>query len=354
MEYETFSPTADKLLNPDGSVTTNAGVIIQPADPDRAAEYASRMPQAAKWLLPDGSIVDKIPTSGGDVVIPKPYYFATCSTSYADATKILSGLPVGYVPTLGDLLIIKFTNQNMAIDLYFSIAGSTAKYHVLFNGLATNAQASGWKAGSVFMFYFDGSIFHQLTYAREVDVYGTFDKNLSGVYAQIGLTIQNYQLALERADGAFESALSISTPSNSTSKTVNANTDFRVAGMIWYLGGTTAYTAVAGRALTDTDMIQKVDVTGNILQYAMNGAAGLASNSWVYLVGIPQSDPMLYRLDPGSYTSWYTTTKPTTEDGKVYIRLGRTGTAAYNYFSLFPDHPAFWFKNGSFRPYLTQ
>ena len=67
------------------------------------------------------------------------------------------------------------------------------------------------------------------------------------------------------------------------------------------------------------------------------------------LVGIPQTNPMVYRLDATSFTSWYTTTKPTTDDGKVYIRLGYlSGLAA---FSLFADHPVFWFKNGYFRPY---
>ena len=68
MSYEETTPAADKWLLADGSVTTMAGEVILPADPDRAAEYAARSPAAAKWLLPDGSILDKLPVSGEGTV----------------------------------------------------------------------------------------------------------------------------------------------------------------------------------------------------------------------------------------------------------------------------------------------
>lgn len=56
-----------------------------------------------------------------------------------------------------------------------------------------------------------------------------------------------------------------------------------------------------------------------IVSYALNGAENLTPYNWVYLVGIPQEDPMLYKLDPTSPTSWYTTELPEEDDGKVYI-----------------------------------
>jgi hypothetical protein len=61
---------------------------------------------------------------------------------------------------------------------------------------------------------------------------------------------------------------------------------------------------------------------------------------------------MLFRLDPTDYTNWYTTTIPTEDDGKVYIRLGyyEIGGIA----NLMSAHPAYWFKDGYFRPYLTR
>ena len=48
-------------------------------------------------------------------------------------------------------------------------------------------------------------------------------------------------------------------------------------------------------------------------------------------------------------------TLPTTDDGKVYIELGRMGnqSTGQNYFILFPAHPMYWYKNGAIRPYGT-
>ena len=69
MSYGDMAPAADKWLQPDGSVTTTAGDVIFPADPDRAQEYVARLPNAAKWLLPDGNVVSEMPGSGGGGII---------------------------------------------------------------------------------------------------------------------------------------------------------------------------------------------------------------------------------------------------------------------------------------------
>jgi hypothetical protein len=58
MAYEDLAPAVDKWLHADGSVTTLAGVVILPADSERAEEYASRAAHADKWLREDGSVVD--------------------------------------------------------------------------------------------------------------------------------------------------------------------------------------------------------------------------------------------------------------------------------------------------------
>lgn len=47
-------------------------------------------------------------------------------------------------------------------------------------------------------------------------------------------------------------------------------------------------------------------------------------------------------------------TLPTTDDGKIYIELGRLGNQSngQNYFILFPSHPMYWYKNGAVQPYV--
>ena len=60
--YGTFSPIADKILNPDGSVTSIlTGTTVQAANDAGAALYKTMSPKAAKYLLPDGSTVSAIP-----------------------------------------------------------------------------------------------------------------------------------------------------------------------------------------------------------------------------------------------------------------------------------------------------
>jgi len=58
MSYDDVAPTTNKILHADGSVTTAAGEVILPADPNRAEEYTRRAAFADKWLRSDGSVTD--------------------------------------------------------------------------------------------------------------------------------------------------------------------------------------------------------------------------------------------------------------------------------------------------------
>jgi hypothetical protein len=63
MSYNNSPVMPNKYLLPDGSITTFAGVEWAAADSDRADTYKQIQWQAAKWLMPDGSIVSAIPIS---------------------------------------------------------------------------------------------------------------------------------------------------------------------------------------------------------------------------------------------------------------------------------------------------
>jgi len=67
MDYDSFSPKANKILNADGSVTTLTGEPVFGPDPGRAAMYEMMSPIANKLLNPDGSIstFDEIGSGGG-------------------------------------------------------------------------------------------------------------------------------------------------------------------------------------------------------------------------------------------------------------------------------------------------
>jgi hypothetical protein len=287
-------------------------------------------------------------------------FFAETATAYSTINKVLTGLPEGYTPQSGDVIFMtyKTATQNSAVSPKFDIGGTV--YDILFAGVALNSVTNNWRLNMILPFYFDGTQFHQLYLPRTVDnntTYtiptGFFEMPLTGFYLKINpeRTIDRYQLCLERADGTFDKACTAAY-STSTTKAVNTATDFKVDGLIWFNNSASSYTMNTIYSASSTQVIQTYQ-SSYIMTYALNGNAGLTTYSWLYLVGIPKADnPLLYRLDSASPTSWYTTTPPTSDDGKVYIRLGRYHTG--NVFSLMAEHPAYWFKDGAFRPYLTR
>lgn len=65
--YNSMSPQANKLLNPDGSITTMSGTLVSPANAEGVRLYNSMFPQANKMINPDGSIT--VIHSGEPVII---------------------------------------------------------------------------------------------------------------------------------------------------------------------------------------------------------------------------------------------------------------------------------------------
>jgi hypothetical protein len=355
MDYDDMNAAADKWLHADGSVTTLAGALILPADEERAEEYVRREPNAAKWLMPDGSVASALPFSGGS---PLNYYFAQTTTTASTVNKVLTGFPADYVPSEGDLVFLKYLSaQNSATSPKFSING--AVYNILFSGIALNAVTNNWRNGSIIPFYFDGTNFHQLYLPRTVDNDTTYT-----TFMEVGTPALRFRmksdrqpgtklLMFEQADGVFDTPLVVLSGSTSKTKVIQTDIEWKVDGMIYF----TIYAAVFGvtttpsTALTNGGRTQTYQAN-DIIQCSLNGADNLEKYSWVYIVGIPQINPMSYKLDPTSVTSWYTTALPTHEDGKVYIRLGYYGDS--NGFFLTQEHPAYWFKDGAVRPYLTR
>jgi hypothetical protein len=69
-EYVTFSPHPDKWLQPDGSITTHDGTVVEPPNTPGAELYKSYAPQPNKTILPDGTIGTF--SSGGTQFPPIP------------------------------------------------------------------------------------------------------------------------------------------------------------------------------------------------------------------------------------------------------------------------------------------
>lgn len=90
--YNASQPMADKVLNPDGSLSTINGEEIQPASPLRARQYELSSPIAAKWLLPDGTITDVSPSSGGSGGVLPPGNMSRKNLVYGEDFEIMTDL----------------------------------------------------------------------------------------------------------------------------------------------------------------------------------------------------------------------------------------------------------------------
>jgi len=364
MSNESYTPRSGRIFDAEGQ-EHNIVDLLGGGTPvsDAVYDINSYAPAGGLILGSDGKAYDLTQLlagigsgSSGDPETPErpTLYHAVCDTEPATIIKALRGLPDGYALESGDIILVLFTGgTNTAVACQFTVG--SVEYPILFNGLPTNATASAWKLNGLFPFYFDGESFNQLCYAKETDsnttYTGFFDQNLASMKLVISgtRTIDRYQLVLEKTDGTFEKVL---TGNYSTSKTkaVNTAAEFKVDGLMWYYATSTALAANAVVVAT-TNYRQQTHQSTNFINYALNGADRLSTYSWVYLVGIPQADPLVFKLDPGSVTSWYTSDKPVAEDGKIYIKLGYYSDGTI--FSLFSDHPAYWFRDGLFRPYLT-
>lgn len=152
--------------------------------------------------------------------------------------------------------------------------------------------------------------------------------------------IQQNSFVMEGPNNTIGSIATTSSTST-TNKICNPN-GFRVGGEImWYNSGNVA---------ANTELTQAwrgfYSLWASYLdfRYSSNCGTTLTPNSSLYLVGTIRDN--LFYLD----TPWWTTTPPTTDDGKIYILIGNTYS---NYqINLFQKKLWMHFKDGVFKEYV--
>lgn len=161
---------------------------------------------------------------------------------------------------------------------------------------------------------------------------------------QAGKAIHGYQLLMEGIDGKFYPV----TEGGSTGNTnVVSTQEFRLDGTIlWYESGTD----IAADALFGAYYLYEGHYSSN-MEYWNNRDSGWATTGHaLYLVGTINANGN-FVLDNTSYTSFLTQTLPTTDDGKVYVKLGRMGDNNDD-MRLEVTHPIYHYKDSKLRPYI--
>lgn len=154
-----------------------------------------------------------------------------------------------------------------------------------------------------------------------------------------------YRILFESADGKKWVPSNTSTSTNATASRAVNQRPINPFGDIVYYGSTTAVEANAN--VGAASIWQEYTMT---LGYAFNrtGAAlVLPYPSPIYLKCAPQSDgsAIIDADDP------YVFSLPSTDDGKIYIYLGRTYSATQIEITM--NHPVYYFKNGAIRPWIN-
>lgn len=146
-----------------------------------------------------------------------------------------------------------------------------------------------------------------------------------------------YRLLFTSADGTKWIPANTSTSTNATaSRTPNTRAIDPFGEIVWY-GTTTVIEANA--AVTAAQLWQEYSGSYTAIGYSFNntGAAQtMTSNAPIYIKCTPQADGSAI-IDP---TTPYTQTLPSTDDGKIYIYLGRAYSATN--FEITMNHPVYY------------
>jgi hypothetical protein len=234
---------------------------------------------------------------------------------------------------VGDVLIVKFTAGTSSTTLRLRLNAETGNAYARLENLNSVPIVP---AGSILTFVWDG------TYWQVVGLKPPVETNIFSSYAQsnqrVGALTYRYKIVMEGSDGRLYPLLL--TDGTGTTKTVSSE-GFRLGGNILINSGGT--NILSGNQINSDFLI-----FGNhpSTAFAFNGVTGFSTSSPLYLKGTVSTTDGLFYLDRSNFTSWYTQTLPTTEDGFVYIKIGVHKGGSW---FLEVDKPIYEFKDGKLR-----
>lgn len=265
-------------------------------------------------------------------------FYGVSNTAAATVQKEVSIPSITSLDT-GTIIIVQPTVTS-------TVANSTLKlndfdaYPMRYNNAAitTSTDSIVWSAAYPSIWVFDGTYWvfagHGLdsntTYTLNYSVDAGQYTAGSGTYA-----VTRYSILAQKADGTWEK-ITATNASYSTGTSKSVNTSGFILNQLRYYGTTTA---VASGVKIATNVLYEKAASVD-MRYSTNcgGTTTWALGDYIYLVGTIGADGLFY-LDT---TTWWSNALPTTNDGKLYIRLGLALVAASYTMSFFEDRPIFY------------
>lgn len=274
-------------------------------------------------------------------------FYGTSDTAAATVQKEVS-IPSITNLDVGTVIIVQPTVTS-------TVANSTLKlnsfdaYPMRYNNAAitTSTDSVVWSANYPSIFVFDGTYWvfagHGLdsntTYTLNYSVDAGQYTAGSGTYA-----VTRYSILAQKADGTWEK-ITATNASYSTGTSKSVNTSGFILNQLRYYGTTTA---VAGGVQIATNVLYEKAASVD-MRYSTNCGATTtwALGDYIYLIGTIGADGLFY-LDT---TTWWSNALPTTNDGKLYIRLGLALAAAGYTMSFFSNRPIFYHDGTGIKEY---
>jgi len=246
----------------------------------------------------------------------------------------------------GQILYIKPSASATVADLTIKLNNFTA-YPIRYNNSAitTSTDDLVWNQNYVSQFVFDGTYWQFA--GRGYDKDTTYTQNIlfdrgnfvsgSGTYA-----ISRYSLCLQKPDMTWEKVTNTEDDySLATDKTVNTH-GFLLNGEMLYYSNTAV---LANGAASSANTMYRQN-SGFDIRYSMNTTGtGYTAGDYIYLVGAIGVDGLFY-LDS---TQWWTNTLPSTNDGKIYVKIGKYVSGVTITLEL--EHPAYYHDGTKIRVY---
>ena len=265
--------------------------------------------------------------------------YGTSSTAGNVAEKEVS-IPEITELNVGQILYIKPSNSATVANLTIKLNNFTA-YPIRYNNgaITTTTDDLVWSQNFVSQFIFDGTYWQFA--GRGYDKDTTYTQNIlfdrgnfvsgSGTYA-----ITRYSICLQKPDMTWEKVTNTEENySLGTDKTVNTH-GFLLNGEMLYYSNTAV---LANGASSSANTMYRQYASFDIRYSANSTGTGYTAGDYIYLVGTIGVDGLFY-LD----STWWTNTLPSTNDGKIYVKVGKyiSGVSV----SLELEHPAYY-HNGT-------
>lgn len=274
-------------------------------------------------------------------------FYGVSNTAAATVQKEVS-IPSVTTLDIGTIIIVQPTVTS-------TVASSTLKlndfpaYPMRYNNAAitTSTDSVVWSASFPSIWVFDGTYWVFAGHGLDSNTTYTLNYSLdagqytagSGSYA-----ITRYSIVAQKADGTWEK-ITATNASHSVATSKSVNTNGFILNQLRYYGTTTV---VANGALIAANTLYEKSASVD-MRYSTNcgGTTTWALGDYIYLVGTIGADGLFY-LDT---TTWWSNALPTTNDGKLYIRLGLSLTAAGYTMSFFDDRPIFYHDGTGIKEY---